>query len=152
MNNLNKMSFFRIGLLMLTLLTGMVASTNALAEQKKTLGKWDVHYMAVSTTFLTPEVAKAYGVTRSKNSILVNISVLDRMSKKAQSVSITGNARNLLGRTSELSFTEVKEGEAIYYLATMPFDDEEHYRFDIRIQGSNSSQSLKFEQKLYKEG
>ena len=128
---------------------GLFLSLGANAEQKRTLGPWDVHYMVVSTTFLTPEIAKAAGITRSKNSVLVNISVLDRMSKQAQSVAVTGTARNLMGRESELSFNEVKDGDAIYYLATLPFDDEEHYRFNIRVIQGNNSQLLKFEQKLY---
>ena len=56
-----------------------------------------------------------------------------------------------MGRSSELEFKQVKEGDAIYYLAQMSFDDEEHYRFQINIKQGNSTQLLKFEQKLYEE-
>ena len=42
-------------------------SFSAFAEQKQTLGEWDVHYMVVSTPFLTPEVAASYGIVRSKS-------------------------------------------------------------------------------------
>ncbi|GAA0855726.1 DUF4426 domain-containing protein [Aliiglaciecola litoralis] len=129
----------------------LVLSFQSHAEQKKTLGNWDVHYIAFNTTFLTPEIARANNIQRSSNNTLVNISVLDRTSKQAQEVVITGTARNLLGNTIELDFKQVNEGDAIYYLAVMPFDDEEHYRFKIDLSQQQISQTLTFEQKLYKE-
>ena len=137
-------------MLIATVLGSLLLSGFSNAEQKKTLGDWDVHYMAVESTFLTPQVAKAYGIIRSKNNILINISVLDKSTKKAQSVAVTGNARNLLGTEKELSFKEVVDGDAIYYLAVMSIRDEEHYRFNIRLQHANVQQTLKFEQKVYK--
>lgn len=130
---------------------GLILPMSANAEQKKTLGSWDVHYITVSTTFLTPEIAKAYGIVRSKNTALVNISVLDKRSKKAQDVTISGHARDLLGSQKQLEFKKVEEGEAIYYLATLSFDDQERYRFTIKMNQGNNHQTLKFEQKLYKD-
>lgn len=133
------------------LLFSTLFSTTGYAEQMKTLGSWDVHYITVGTTFLTPEVAKAYGITRSKNSAFVNISVLDKRNKKAQSVSVMGTARNLLGTQKTLNFKEIVDGDAIYYLAVLSFDDKERYRFNIQIVEGNTSQTLKFEQTLYRE-
>lgn len=135
----------------LAIFTLLLSSSLSFAEQKKTLGNWDVHYIVLNTTFLTPEVAKAYGIVRSKNNALVNISVLDKRNKEAQSVALTGNASNLLGRKTDLDFKKVQEGESIYYLAVLPFDDEELYRFKIRIVDGNINQSLAFQQKLYKD-
>ena len=42
-----------------------ILAFSANAEQKKTLGNWDVHYMVVGTPFLTPDVAANYGIVRS---------------------------------------------------------------------------------------
>lgn len=122
----------------------------ASAEQKRVLGNWEVHYIAFNTTFLSPEIASANGISRSPNNILVNISVLDKATKTAQNVVITGTARNLLGNTKTLEFKEVEEGDAIYYLAQLPFSDEEHYRFSIELTQGKIEQTLKFEQKLYR--
>ena len=122
----------------------------AVAEQKRVLGNWEVHYIALNTTFLSPEIASANDISRSPNNILVNISVLDKTTKTAQHVQIRGTAKNLLGRTSILEFKKVEEGEAIYYLAQLPFSDEEHYRFNIELIQGNIEQTLKFEQKLYR--
>ncbi|GAB5379186.1 MAG: DUF4426 domain-containing protein [Aliiglaciecola sp.] len=130
---------------------GMWLSSPAFAEQKRVLGDWEVHYIAFNTTFLTPEIARINNIQRSPNNTLINISVLDRRTKEAQEVEITGTARNLLGTTTKLQFKQVKEGKAIYYLAPFSFDDEEHYRFQIVMKQGSNSQTLRFEQKLYRE-
>ncbi|GFD67046.1 hypothetical protein KUL106_03090 [Alteromonas sp. KUL106] len=124
-------------------------SLSAFAEQKETLGEWDVHYMVVSTPFLTPEVAANYGIVRSKFNALVNISVLDKASGEAQRVDMTGTAKNLLGNTRKLTFKKVEEGDAIYYLAVLPFRDQETFRFEIDVQKGPRKQTLKFQQKMY---
>ncbi|MFC3121003.1 DUF4426 domain-containing protein [Agaribacter flavus] len=135
----------------LLLLVFLCLSLSVQAEQKQTLGQWDVHYIAIPTTFLTPEVASSNQIVRSKYSSLINISVLDNDSKAAQSVSVRGKAVNLLGTTKPLSFKQVKEGSAIYYLATVGFSDQETLRFTIDIQLGNEIQQLKFQQKMYAE-
>ena len=86
----------RILLLIVSLL---LVSATASAEQKKELRQWEVHYIVFPTTFLTPEIAKANGLIRSKYNALVNISVLDKTTKIAQRIDISGTARNLIGTT-----------------------------------------------------
>lgn len=130
----------------------LLLSTSASAEQKQRLGEWDVHYMVVSTPFLTPEVAASYGIVRSKFNALVNISVLDSETGEAQRVSVSGNANNLLGTNKPLSFKKVEEGDAIYYLAVVPFRDRETLRFNIKVLSGNTSQTLKFQQEMFVDG
>ncbi|MFT6897162.1 MAG: hypothetical protein ACJA13_001568 [Paraglaciecola sp.] len=126
-------------------------SLNAQAEQKQLLGSWEVHYMALNSTFIPPAVAKEYAIVRSKYNGLINISVLDKHSKEAQGVVIKGSARNLLGVKKELGFTQVTEGQAIYYLAVLPFSDQENYRFEISISDGLEQQTLEFQHKFYVE-
>ena len=94
-------------------------ASSASAENMAKLGSMNVHYMAIGSTFFTPEIAKVYGITRSRYNGLVNISVLDntKQGTPAKTVSISGQAKNNLGQFKSLEFKEVKEGEAIYYLA-----------------------------------
>lgn len=132
-------------------LTLFVLANKAQAEQKVSLGNWDVHYIAFNTTFLTPDIAKSYGIVRSKYNGLINISVLDKQSQVAQEVLISGEARNLLGVVKKLSFKQVREGEAVYYLAVLPFSDQEHYRINLEINDGKTQQKLKFEHKFYAE-
>jgi len=129
----------------------LLISSSAQAEQYKTLGDWDVHYIVINTSFLSPEIARAYNIQRSKYQGLINISVLDSTTKKAQSVSVMGSATNLLGTNKKLQFKEIKDGDAIYYLAVLSFSDLEQYRFDIDIVAGNEKQKLKFKHKFFSE-
>lgn len=126
-------------------------SSSAFAQNMKKLGTMNVHYMALGATFLTPEVAKAYGIERSRYNGLINISVLDNSQKKtpAKMVSISGTARNDVGQIKTLSFQEVKEGASIYYLAQLNYSDEETFYFDLKITDGKESHQLTFKQKFY---
>ncbi|WP_299081221.1 DUF4426 domain-containing protein [uncultured Paraglaciecola sp.] len=135
----------------LCLSLGLLFSFHVNAEQKQVLGSWDIHYIALNSTFLTPEVAKQYAIVRSKFNGLINISVLDRKDKSAQSVVLTGEAKNLLGVVKKLTFKQVKEGKAIYYLAALPFSDQEQYRIAIEVSDGNEQKTLKFQHKFYAE-
>lgn len=137
-----------------TLLVGFLAlwsSFTALATNMKTFGDIDVHYMAIGAAFLTPEVAKAYGIQRSRYNGLVNISVLDnsQQSQPAKLVLISGTAKNLAGQNKSLTFDEVKEGQAIYYLAQVNYRNNETIRFSIDIIDGANKHTLKFSQKFF---
>ncbi len=136
-------------LMVVALLAGFISSASA--ENMKKLGSFNVHYMAIGATFLTPEIAKTYGIERSRYNGLINISVLDNSQKStpAKSVKITGTARNDIGQIKTLDFDEVKEGQAIYYLSQLKYSDEETFYFDITISDGKESHNLKFTQKFY---
>lgn len=117
----------------------------------KKMGDMNVHYMAIGSTFFTPEIAKAYGITRSRYNGLINISVLDNSQDgtPAKTVSIIGKAKNNLGQVKRLDFQEVKEGKAIYYLAQVSYRNEETLHFDITINDGKQKQKLTFSQIFY---
>lgn len=127
----------------------MITSSQVSAEQKKQLGDWDVHYIAFPAPLLTPEIAQQYRIQRSKFNAVINISVLDSQSQQAQKVAISGIAKDLLGRQIALDFTEVVEGKAIYYLAQLPFKDQQTFDFTLTLSQKNSLQQLTFKQKFY---
>jgi hypothetical protein len=137
-----------IAMLMLVLTT-LAVSTAAQAEEKTILGNWEVHHIVLPTTFLLPEIAKANGIVRSKFNSFVNISVLDANDKKAQNVSVSGSARNLLGTTKKLAFKKVRDGDAIYYLAVFSHAHKENFRFDISIQQGDTTETLQLQQEMY---
>jgi len=137
--------------LLLAITVSLLIMTNASAENMKKLGSMNVHYMAIGSTFFTPEIAKAYGITRSRYNGLVNISVLDntKAGSPAKAISINGQAKNNLGQFKDLEFTEVKEGSAIYYLAQVNYSNEETIHFTLEINDGTEQQTLKFSQKFY---
>ena len=126
-------------------------STASNAENMKKMNDINVHYIALSSTFLTPEIAKAYGIERSRYKGLVNISVLDNTQegKPSKTVIINGKARNDVGQIKSLDFTEVVEGDAVYYLAQVSYTNEETIYFDINITDKGKQHNLKFSQKFY---
>ncbi|MDN3378445.1 MULTISPECIES: DUF4426 domain-containing protein [unclassified Pseudoalteromonas] len=118
--------------------------------QYKELGPWQVHYIAFPSTFVQPKIAQAYGLERSNYKGIVNISILKNdADNTAQTASLTGTAKNLLGNKQALEFKEVIEGDSIYYLAQVKFTNEEILRFDIEIKQNNQFQKLQFQQKFY---
>ncbi|MGL4838752.1 MAG: DUF4426 domain-containing protein [Shewanella sp.] len=124
----------------------------AQAEQKETVGNFDIHYMALASTFLTPSVAKSYGIERSSYKGIINIAVLDtnKSGSPAVPVAISGVAKNLLDARITLTFREIREGDSIYYIAEVPHRDEQEIHFDIAIKHSNElNTNLKFKQKFY---
>lgn len=130
----------------------LIFTFSSQAENMKKLGDLNVHYIALNSTFLTPDIARSYGITRSKINALINISVLDntQQGNPAKSVNLVGKARNLLGQQKTLAFTEVKEGDAIYYLAELSFTHEEIFNFTIDIyDGGEQKKTLKFSHKFY---
>jgi hypothetical protein len=87
-----KTTFFKL-FIAITLYLSVLSITNA--ENMKKLGSMNVHYIAIGSTFFTPEIAKAYGISRSRYNGLINISVLDnsQAGTPAKTVSITGKAK-----------------------------------------------------------
>lgn len=134
---------------LLILLLGLSISLSAQAEQKQQLGNWDVHYIAFPAPLLTAEVAQQYRLQRSKYNGIINISVLDSSTQQAQKVAISGIAKDLQGRQRTLEFSEVIEGDAVYYLAQLPFRHEQRFSFTLNISSGNQSQQLKFDQTFY---
>ncbi len=143
---------FRTLIFILTLTFGI--TSNTYAEQKQTVGNFDIHYIALSSTFLTPNVATTYGIQRSTYTGIVNVSVLDTSQENTPSIpiEISGIANNLLDARIELAFKEIREGKAIYYIAEVPYRDDQEINFQLSIKAGNRlNTQLAFKQKFYVE-
>ena len=138
----------KIYLLAASLVIGLFLSP-VHAEQKKVLGPWDVHYIAFDSTMIDAKIAQSYQLQRSKYQAVLNISVLKSSDQKAQQVRISGTATDLTQKQIELSFREVKEGDAIYYLAQVPVHDQKHLNFKLDIWQGTENQKLEFSQVFY---
>lgn len=125
----------------------------ALAQQSERFGPYELHYSVVNTTFLAPEVASTYGIVRSKQRGLLNLAVREHMADG----STVGRTMQLKGRTWDLiqgqplEFMEVREGEAIYYLAEFKFINEEWRFFEsiFRPEGADETYTFTFKHQLY---
>jgi len=139
----------------MSLLVSLV-TTPVWAEQSKTFSDYVVHYNAFSTDMLQPAIAKQYGITRSKNRAMFNISVQKKiMGTTGQPVvaEITGRATNLTGQTKALQPRKIVEDTAIYYIGELSISHREVLDFDFNITpaGEKNPFHLKFRQQFFTE-
>ena len=133
-----------------------VPQTRSLSYQPQRFGDYEVHYSAFNSTFISPEVAAQYHLKRDTSHGVVNIAVRNvKNSETGTAVTgeITGQHKNLMTQVKSLKFKEVKEGDAIYYLADFKFSDEELLKFsvDVKPSGSQRTETVQFEQTFYKQ-
>lgn len=124
------------------------------AQYSKTVGPYTFHYVAFNSSFLAPEVASAYGITRGKDIGLVNISVQETGDIGiGKEVEISGYANNMIQQVRYMEFTEIREEKAVYYIAPFKFDDEDilTFKFDIKIKETGKTEALKWQQKLWEQ-
>ncbi|MGB1906614.1 MAG: DUF4426 domain-containing protein [Spongiibacter sp.] len=121
----------------------------------KTFGADTVHFSVFNTSFLSPEVARSYGITRGKDKFLINVAVQHRDGNQQQAIraEVSGTTSDLIHRTP-LEFREVIEQNAIYYIAEFRLDTKEERR-DFRLKVNTATRALpydiQFNKKLYRE-
>ena len=135
------------------LFTFVFFATDSMAEHTKVFGDYDVHYNVLNSTFISPEVAQAYGIVRGKNRALINIAIRQRLDKgatKAKRAIVNGSSSDLI-HSAALEFDEIVEQEAIYYIAELRFNNKELRTFTINIQPDPNiaPYTLKFSKTLY---
>jgi hypothetical protein len=131
----------------------MAVGAKAQAGGQQDFGDFVVHYNALNTDFLSPSVARSYGITRSRNRALINISVLKKtlgVGGEPQLAQVTGKAINLRGQTRSLEFRELRDDSAIYYIAELGIDDGETLDFSIQaVPHSGEPLSVRFRQQFF---
>jgi hypothetical protein len=114
-----------------------------------------VHYTVVNTTFLSPDVARAYNIRRSSRRALVNVVILKREGNGMESVpgSVSGHAVNLNRQLRNLSFRQVRDGDAYYHLAEVAVRPGEVLDFNLRVSaaGDDETMPVNFRQSFYRQ-
>jgi len=138
---------------LLSLLVLMSLATAVQAQQSEMFGPFELHYSVVNTTFLAPEVAANYGIVRSKQRAILNLAVREHMpdgTTEGRTMLLQGRTWDLI-QGQPLEFMEVREGQAIYYLADFKFINEEWRFFEaiFRPAGAQQSYTFTFKNQLY---
>ena len=111
-----------------------------------------IYYNAFPTDSLPPEMTKQYGLKRSKNYAMLNISVMEKGSGIPTGVKskVTGTLKNLMGQTRNLEFREIKEANAVYYIAQIGVQSKEvvNFNIDIRPEGTDLKYDIAFSKKF----
>lgn len=136
----------------------LVISAGAWSDESnnvQTFDNYEVHYSVFNTSFLTPQVAEAYGIVRSGSKALMNIAVLQKQpdgSMKNVPAVVSGEQYDLV-RTDPLSFMEVKEEHAIYYLSSFDIQHRATIYFTVMIQPdpAKAAYKLQFNKMLYRD-
>jgi len=113
-----------------------------LDASSKDFGDYVVHFNALTTDQLTPEVAKQYGIVRSPNRVMLNVSIVRKEEGTiGQSVpgSVSAAATNLTGQLKNLQIREVKSGGAVYYIGDVAVADQETLVFNIDVTPMNET-------------
>ena len=144
-------------LLKTLVLLAALTSLPAIAQQAQEFGDYIVHYNALSSSLITPEVAKAYGIRRSDSRALMNISVLknaEGQTAKAVKAKVTASGRNLTGQTRNVEMREIDDGDgAIYYIGELSVRNMETFDFTVMVsvEGQSEPFNVKFRQQFYTE-
>ncbi|MGD8219083.1 DUF4426 domain-containing protein [Pseudomonas thivervalensis] len=139
----------RLALFLITacLSVGAMAADVIKAERMEKFGDITVHYNTFNSTFLTPDIAKAAELTRSKNQGVINVSVIK--GGKPLMAQVSGTVKDLTSKTVPLTFRQVTEQGAIYYIAQYPVPQQETRTFEIKVQTGDKINTLNFNQELF---
>ena len=105
-------------------------------------GDLEVHYNAVRTDQLTPDIARSYGIERSPNRVLLNVAMLRKVPGSAAvpvDGTVTVGAHNLNGQLKSIEMRRVQEGPAIYFIGEVGFSGDEILVFNISVAPATGS-------------
>ncbi len=148
------MRFYPATLNRLLAVAALIFSPVTLAEQSMSDGRYEIHYNAFNSSFITPEVAQQNGLVRSKYRALVNVSVLEIQadgSKQPATAIVSGQAANLIGQAQTLEFKKIDEGNALYYIGGFRFTEDEQLKITLSVQPdpNKPAYSIEFDQRFY---
>ncbi len=139
----------RLALLLISLCLALpaLAADAARPERKEVFGDVTVHYSAFTSSMLQPDIAAATGLIRSKNQGVLNIAVL-KTGKPSMAV-VSGTVKDLTGRSSPLSFKQITDQGAVYYIAQFKIEQAETLTFDLNVETGGISHPLSFNQEVF---
>ena len=117
----------------------------------KDIGDHVVHFSAQSTDQLSPEIARAYNIVRSKNRAMLSVSVLREADNKPVPAEVTVQIANLTGQLKNITMRRIDEQEAIYYIGELPVANRETLIFDISVkpEGVDKPSKIRFQREFY---
>ncbi len=89
------------------------------------------------TDELTADIARVYGIQRSSNRVMLNVTVLrkeaEHAPRKPVEATVAVDAYNLNGQLKDIDMRRVSEGEAIYSIGEVSIAGTEILVFDINV-------------------
>jgi len=117
----------------------LVFSNNLIAKKSENVKEFDnyvVHYNALPTDFLSTKVAKQHKITRSRNRILLNITIKEKSTNnqtKSVQAKVTVMAINRTGQIKQTEMRPVHDGKAVYYIGEFNVANRELLKFKVKL-------------------
>ncbi|MBI5462014.1 MAG: DUF4426 domain-containing protein [Gammaproteobacteria bacterium] len=129
-------------------------AASARAENSQDFGDYVVHFNALTTDLLQPKVATEYNIKRSGSHAMLNIVVLRKVlgaTGQPVTATVTGMATTLNGQQRTLNLREIREPNAIYYIADFDVGNEEilTFKLDVRPEGEKTAYQVQFRQQFF---
>lgn len=125
------------------------------AQQFEVVDQYQIHYSAVSTSFLSEDVAKTYGIQRHPAMALLNVSVLEELedgSSQPVTASVDGRVGGLAGDdATPLTFRSLRIDDTPSQVAVFRIREDEPMRFDLRVRFDRNAEpaEVSFIQRFY---
>ena len=123
-------------------------------ESFRDFGDYTVHFNAIVTDQLTADIARQYGIARSANRAMLNVSIIDNSAANGRTslaAEVNATATNLSGQLRNLAMREIRENEAIYYIGETQIANAETLIFSITVrpEGAARSETLRYMQQFF---
>jgi len=122
-----------------------LAGTALAQAEIKDFGSYQVHWSVLPSTFLTPEVARASKLQRSKGIGIVNIAIMKKNDDGTLSPvtgQVEGQVNNDIQQVKFLAFRRIQEGDAVYFIAQYQYSAGELMTFNITARPVGAQQDL----------
>jgi hypothetical protein len=125
-------------------------------ESSKDFGEYVVFFNAVHTDLLSQDIAREYGIVRSKSRALLNVSIhrkRDNGVTEAVTGAVSASAINLNGQLKTMTLREIREDTAIYYIGELAITDGEILIYTVDVTPSNepSRFTVRFKKQFFVE-
>jgi hypothetical protein len=123
-------------------------------ESVKDFGDYVLYFNAFNTDQLTPEIAREYGIVRSKSRALLNVSIhrkLEDGRTEAVTGAVSASAINLNGQLMTMTLREIREDTAIYYVGELGITNGEVliYTIDATPGNDPSRFTVRFKKQFF---
>lgn len=111
----------------------------------KEFGDYVLHFNSMSTDQLQPNIAREYGIVRSKNRALLTVSIIkseENSPGKSVPGTVTSTANNLTGQVKNLTLKEIREGDAVYYIGDVAVANAEVLVFNVEATPANETDPM----------
>ena len=139
---------------LLTAFLVLFISSTAVAENSTRVNGYTIHHNIITTDFLSDDVARSYGIIRSKNRAMLNVSVIkDKAGTTGTpvSASVKANMTNIYGQQRGLNLREIHETDAIYYIGTFLVRNGEtlNFHLDVKPEGASKYSPAAFSEEFF---